>query len=123
MPYSSTSTCAPLHAALYFSRYGPRLSSIPLGFCKTQPLLDQLVGVGSPHGAILRVRQRLSALLAQPLAKSLRVALQQMVAYVAKDVLRTADDIGAPTSDAEGNTFGAIVVSDRNSSYNHLPNQ
>ena len=159
-PCCSTSTCATLPADVETSHYGPRLSSLvgllgsafPLSFSKTQVLLDQLLGVEISRGAIAKVRQRLSAALAQPMAEALEAARQQPVAYV--------DETGAPTGNADGNnptgkrgwqwvmvtavvtvfiqglsrstaaaiellgsTFGGIVVSDRFSAYNHLPTQ
>ena len=157
-PCCSTSTCAPLPADVEASPYGPRLSALvgllgsafPLSFSKTQALLDQLLGVEMSRGAIARVRQRLSAALAAPMAQALEAARQQPVAYV--------DETGAPTGNADGanptgkrgwqwvmvtavvtvfiqglsrssaaaiellgTTFGGIVVSDRFSAYNHLP--
>ena len=153
-PCCSTSTCATLPADVEASPFGPRLSALvgllgsffPLSFSKTQALLDQLLGVEISRGAIARVRQRLSAALAEPMAQALRAARQQPVAYV--------DETGAPTGNADGNNptgkrgwqwvmvtvfiqglsrstaaaiellggaFGGIVVSDRFSAYNHLP--
>ena len=149
-PCCSTSTCATLPANVEASHYGPRLSALvgllgsafPLSFSKTQTLLQQLVGVELSRGAIARVRQRLSAALAEPMAQALEAARQQPVAYV--------DETGAPTGNAVdavfreavgnnptgkrgwqwvmvtaiellGNAFGGIVVSDRFSAYNHLP--
>ena len=157
-PCCSTSTCATLPADVEASHYGPRLSALvgllgsafPLSFSKTQALLQQLVGVEMSRGAIARVRQRLSAALAEPMAQALAAARQQPVAYV--------DETGAPTGNADGNNptgkrgwqwvmvtavvtvfvqglsrstaaaiellgnaFGGIVVSDRFSAYNHLP--
>jgi transposase len=157
-PCCSTSTCATLPADVEASHYGPRLSALvgllgsafPLSFSKTQTLLQQLVGVEMSRGAIARVRQRLSAALAEPMAQALEAARQQPVAYV--------DETGAPTGNADGNNptgkrgwqwvmvtplvtvflqglsrstaaaiellgsaFGGIVVSDRFSAYNHLP--
>jgi transposase len=131
---------------------GPLGSAFPLSFSKTQALLDQLLGVEISRGAIAKVRQRLSAELAQPMAEALDAARQQPVAYV--------DETGAPTGNADGgnpagrrgwqwvmvtavvtvfiqglsrstaaaiellgNVFGGIVVSDRFSAYNHLPTQ
>jgi len=159
-PCCSTSTCATLPADVEASPFGPRLSALvgllgsffPLSFSKTQALLDQLLGVEISRGAIARVRQRLSAALAEPMAQALRAARQQPVAYV--------DETGAPTGNADGNNptgkrgwqwvmvtaavtvfiqglsrstaaaiellggaFGGIVVSDRFSAYNHLPTQ
>ena len=159
-PCCSTSTCATLPADVEASPYGPRLSSLvgllgsvfPLSFSKTQALLDQLLGVEISRGALAKVRQRLSAALAQPMQEALAFARQQPVAYV--------DETGAPTGNADGNnptgkrgwqwvmvtavvtvfiqglsrstaaaiellgsTFGGIVVSDRFSAYNHLPTQ
>ena len=159
-PCCSTSTCATLPADVEASHYGPRLSALvgllgsafPLSFSKTQALLQQLVGVEMSRGAIARVRQRLSAALAEPMAQALAAARQQPVAYV--------DETGAPTGNADGNNptgkrgwqwvmvtavvtvfiqglsrstaaaiellgnaFDGIVVSDRFSSYNHLPTQ
>ncbi|QPN69124.1 IS66 family transposase [Synechococcus sp. CBW1108] len=121
-----------------------------LSFSKTQALLDQLLGVEISRGAIARIRHRLSAALAEPMAQALRAARQLPVAYV--------DETGAPTGNADGNNptgkrgwqwvmvtavvtvfiqglsrsttaaiellgnaFGGIVVSDRFSAYNHLP--
>jgi transposase len=157
-PCCSTSTCATLPAEVEGSHYGPRLSALvgllgsafPLSFSKTQALLQQLVGVEMSRGAIARVRQRLSAALAEPMDQALAAARQQPVAYV--------DETGAPTGNADGNNpngkrgwqwvmvtavvtvfiqglsrstaaaiellgsaFGGIVVSDRFSAYNHLP--
>ena len=159
-PCCSTSTCATLPAEVEGSHYGPRLSALvgllgsafPLSFSKTQALLQQLVGVEMSRGAIARVRQRLSAALAEPMDQALAAARQQPVAYV--------DETGAPTGNADGNNpngkrgwqwvmvtavvtvfiqglsrstaaaiellgsaFGGIVVSDRFSAYNHLPTQ
>ena len=159
-PCCSTSTCATLPADVEASPYGPRLSSLvgllgsvfPLSFSKTQALLDQLLAVEISRGAIAKVRQRLSAALAQPMQEALAFARQQPVAYV--------DETGAPTGNADGNnptgkrgwqwvmvtavvtvfiqglsrstaaaiellgsSFGGIVVSDRFSAYNHLPTQ
>ena len=159
-PCCSTSTCATLPADVEASPYGPRLSSLvgllgsvfPLSFSKPQALLDQLLGVEISRGALAKVRQRLSAALAQPMQEALAFARQQPVAYV--------DETGAPTGNADGNnptgkrgwqwvmvtavvtvfiqglsrstaaaiellgsTFGGIVVSDRFSAYNHLPTQ
>ena len=159
-PCCSTSTCATLPADVEASPYGPRLSALvgllgsvfPLSFSKTQALLDQLLGVEISRGAIAKVRERLSAVLAEPMAQALEAARQQPVAYV--------DETGAPTGNADGNnpsgkrgwqwvmvtaavtvflqglsrstaaaiellgsTFGGIVVSDRFSAYNHLPIQ
>ena len=157
-PCCSTSTCATLPADVEASPYGPRLSALvgllgsafPLSFSKTQALLDQLLGVEMSRGAIAKVRERLSAALAEPMAQALRAAREQPVAYV--------DETGAPTGNADGNNptgkrgwqwvmvtavvtvfiqglsrstaaaiellgsaFGGIVVSDRFSAYNHLP--
>ncbi len=159
-PCCSTSTCATLPADVEASHYGPRLSALvgllgsafPLSFSKTQALLQQLVGVKMSRGAIARVRQRLSAALAEPMAQALAAARQQPVAYV--------DETGAPTGNADGNNptgkrgwqwvmvtavvtvfiqglsrstaaaiellgnaFDGIVVSDRFSTCNHLPTQ
>ena len=159
-PCCSISTCATLPADVEASPYGPRFSALvgllgsvfPLSFSKTQALLDQLLGVEISRGAIARVRQRLSAALAEPMAQALDAARQQPVAYV--------DETGAPTGNADGNnpsgkrgwqwvmvtplvtvfqqglsrsaaaasellghSFGGIVVSDRFSAYNHLPTQ
>jgi transposase len=156
----STSTCATVPADVEVSHYGPRLSALvgllgsafPLSFSKTQALLQHLLGVEMSCGAIARVRQRLSALLEQPMQEALAFARQQSVAYV--------DETGAPTGNADGgnpeskrgwqwvmvtaavtvfiqglsrstaaaiellgSTFGGIVVSDRFSAYNHLPTQ
>ena len=101
-PCCSTSTCAPLPANVEASLYGPRLSALvgllgsafPLSFSKTQALLDQLLGIEISRGAIARVRQRLSAALAQPMAEALDAARQQPVAYF--------DETGAPTGNADG---------------------
>jgi transposase len=157
-PCCSTSTCATLPVDVEASHYGPRLSALvgllgsafPLSFSKTQALLDQLLGVEMSRGAIAKVRKRLSAVLAEPMAQALEAARQQPVAYV--------DETGAPTGNADGNnpsgkrgwqwvmvtdavtvfiqglsratataiellgnSFGGIVVSDRFSAYNHLP--
>jgi transposase len=159
-PCCSTSTCASLPMDVEPNRYGPRLSALvgllgsafPLSFSKTQALLNQLLGVEISRGAIARVRQRLSAALAQPMAEALQAARQQPVAYV--------DETGAPTGNADGcnpngkrgwqwvmvtpvvtvflqglsrsaaaaiellgSAFDGIVVSDRFSAYNHLPTQ
>ena len=159
-PCCSTSTCATLPADVEASHYGPRLSALvgllgsafPLSVSKTQALLDQLLGIEMSRGAIARVRERLSAVLAEPMAQALDAARQQPVAYV--------DETGAPTGNADGNnptgkrgwqwvmvtavvtvfiqglsrstaaaiellgsSFGGIVVSDRFSAYNHLPTQ
>ncbi|MDM7938095.1 MAG: IS66 family transposase [Cyanobium sp. CZS 48M] len=159
-PCCSTSTCATLPADVEASHYGPRLSALvgllgsafPLSFSKTQALLDQLLGVEISCGAIATIRQRLSAVLEQPMQEALAFARQQPVAYV--------DETGAPTGNADGcnpdrkrgwqwvmvtavvtvfiqglsrstaaaiellgNAFGGIVVSDRFSAYNHLPTQ
>jgi len=159
-PCCSTSTCATLPADVEASHYGPRLSALvgllgsafPLSFSKTQALLDQLLGVEISRGAIATIRQRLSAVLEQPMQEALAFARQQPVAYV--------DETGAPTGNADGcnpdrkrgwqwvmvtaavtvfiqglsrstaaaiellgNAFGGIVVSDRFSAYNHLPTQ
>jgi len=159
-PCCSTSTCATLPADVEASHYGPRLSALvgllgsafPLSFSKTQALLDQLLGVEMSRGAIAKIRERLSAVLAEPMAQALEAARQQPVAYV--------DETGAPTGNADGNNptgkrgwqwvmvtavvtvfiqglsrstaaaiellgsaFGGIVVSDRFSAYNHLPTQ
>jgi transposase len=102
-PCCSTSTCATLPAEVEGSHYGPRLSALvgllgsafPLSFSKTQALLQQLVGVEMSRGAIARVRQRLSAALAEPMDQALAAARQQPVAYV--------DETGAPTGNADGN--------------------
>ena len=72
------------------SHYGPRLSALvgllgsafPLSFSKTQALLQQLLGVEMSCRAIARVRHRLSAALAEPMAQALAAARQQSVAYV-----------------------------------------
>jgi transposase len=157
-PCCSTRTCAPLPADVEPSPYGPRLSALvgllgsafPLSFSKTQALLHQLLGVEMSRGAIATIRQRLSAVLAQPMAQALEIARRQPVAYV--------DETGAPTGNADGgnptgkrgwqwvmvtpvvtvfvqglsrsaaaaiellgSSFGGIVVSDRFSAYNHLP--
>ena len=69
-------------------------SAVPLSFSKTQALLDQLLGVEISRGAIARIRQRLSAALAEPMAQALRAARQQPVAYV--------DETDAPTGNANG---------------------
>ncbi len=102
-PCCSTSTCATLPAAVEASPYGPRLSSLvgllgsvfPLSFSKTQALLHQLLGVAISRGALAKIRQRLSAALAQPMQEALAFARQQPVAYV--------DETGAPTGNADGN--------------------
>ena len=159
-PCCSTSTCATLPADVEASHYGPRLSALvgllgsafPLSFSKTQALLDQLLGVEISRCAIATIRQRLSAVLEQPMQEALAFARQQPVAYV--------DETGAPTGNADGcnpdrkrgwqwvmvtavvtvfiqglsrstaaaiellgNAFGGIVVSDRFSAYSHLPTQ
>jgi transposase len=110
-PRCSTSTCAERPADVEPSRYGPRLSALvgllgsafPLGFSKTQALLDQLMGVEYScaedfvysRGAIAAIRQRLSAVLEQSMAEALQAARQQPVAYV--------EETGAPTVNADGN--------------------
>jgi transposase len=159
-PCCSTSTCAPLPADVQASPYGPRLSALvgllgsafPLSFSKTQALLDQLLGVQISRGAMVTIRERISATLEQPMQEAIAFARQQPVAYV--------DETGAPTGNADGgnptgkrgwqwvmvtamvtvliqglsrstasafellgDTFGGIVMSDRFSAYNHLPIQ
>ncbi len=99
-PCCSTSTRATLPADVEASPYGPRLSvlvgllgsAFPLTISKTQALLQQLLGVEISRGAIARVRERLSAVLAEPMAQALEAARQQPVAYV--------DETGAPTGNA-----------------------
>ena len=125
-------------------------SAFPLSLSKTQALLDQLLGVEISRGEIAMIRQRISEVLAKPMAEALDAARQQPVAYV--------DETGAPTGNADGcnpdrkrgwqwvmvtavvtvfvqglsrstaatiellgNAFGGIVVSDRFSTCNHLP--
>jgi transposase len=159
-PCCSTSTCAPLPADVQASPYGPRLSALvgllgsafPLSLSKTQALLDQLLGVQISRGAMVTIRERISATLEQPMQEAIAFARQQPVAYV--------DETGAPTGNADGgnptgkrgwqwvmvtamvtvliqglrrstaaalellgDAFGGIVVSDRFSAYNHLPIQ
>jgi transposase len=102
-PCCSTNTIATLPADVEASPYGPRLSALvgllgspfPLSFSKTQSLLDQLLGVEMSRGAIAKVRERLSAVLAKPMAQALEAGRQQTVAYV--------DETGAPTGNADGN--------------------
>jgi len=72
----------------------PPINLIDTGH-KTQALLDQLLGVEMSRGAIAKVRKRLSAVLAEPMAQVLEAARQQPVAYV--------DETGAPTGSADGN--------------------
>jgi len=95
----STSTCAPLPAAVEVRHFGPRLSSLvglllgsafPLSFSKTQALLQYLLGVGMSRGEIATIRLRLSAALAEPMAQALEAARQQPVAYVVVAVFREA---------------------------------
>jgi transposase len=159
-PCCSTSTCATLPPDGEASHYGPRLSALvgllgsafPLSFSKTQALLDQLLGIEISRGAIATIRQRLSAVLTQPMQEALDCARQQPLAYV--------DETGAPTGNADGNNptgkrgwlwvmvtpvvtvflqglsrsataatellgeaFSGRVVSDRFSAYNHLPSK
>ena len=57
-------------------------SAFPLSFSKTQALLDQLLGVEMSRGAIAKVRKRLSAVLAEPMAQALEAARQQPVAWL-----------------------------------------
>lgn len=76
-------------------------SAFPLSFSKTQALLQQLVGVEMSRGAIARVRQRLSAALAEPMDQALAAARQQPVAYV--------DETGAPTGNAVDEVLCAAV--------------
>jgi len=102
-PCCSRRTCAMLPADVEASHYGPRLSGLvgllgsafPLSFSKTQALLDQLLGVAISRGAIAKIRERLSAVLAEPMAQALAAARQQPVACV--------DETGAPTGNADGN--------------------
>jgi transposase len=113
-PCCSTSTCASLPAAVEASHYGPRLSALvsllgsafPLSFSKTQALLDQLVGVEISRGAIATIRQRLSAVLEQPMQEALDCARQQPVAYV--------DETGAPTGNAVDAVFREAVGNNPN---------
>ena len=77
-------------------------SAFPLSFSKSQALLDQLLGVEISRGAIARIRQRLSAALAQPKAEALDAARQQPATYVEDEVLRVAVETGAPTGNADG---------------------
>lgn len=101
-PCCSTSSCAHLPAALEPSRYGARLSALlallstvyPLSFCKTQALLDQVLGVEISRSAIATNRERLIAALEQSVDETLTYARQQPVAYV--------DETGAPTGHADG---------------------
>ncbi|MBD2550676.1 IS66 family transposase zinc-finger binding domain-containing protein [Microcystis elabens FACHB-917] len=73
-PCCSTSTCAPLPAAVDVSRYGPRLSSLialmgaafPLSISRSQALLQQVLGVMLSRASIVRSLQRVSAALEQP---------------------------------------------------------
>ncbi|MFM7267617.1 MAG: IS66 family transposase [Cyanobium sp.] len=110
-PCCSTRTCAPLPADVEPSHYGPRLSALvgllssafPLSVSKIQALLDPLLGIEISRGAIARIRQRLSNVLAQPMAEVLQAARQQPVAYVVDEVLRAAVETGAPTGNADGN--------------------
>jgi hypothetical protein len=89
-PCCSTSTCAPLPADVQASPYGPRLSALvgllgsdfPLSFSKTQALLDQLLGVQISRGAMVTIRERISATLEQPMQEAIAFARQQPVAYV-----------------------------------------
>ena len=127
-------------------------SAFPLSFSKTQALLQQLVGVEMSCGAIARVRQRLSSALAEPMAEALDAARRQPVAYVDETGAPTGNADGnnptgkrgwqwvmvtavvtvfvqglsrstAAAIELLGSAFGGIVVSDRFSSYNHLPTQ
>jgi transposase len=108
-PCCSTSTCATLPADVETSPYGPRLSALvgllgsafPLSFSKTQALLDQLLGVEMSRGAIAKIRERLSAVLAEPMAQALEAARAQPVAYV--------DETGAPTGNAVDAVFREAV--------------
>ena len=110
-PCCSTSTCATLPADVEASHYGPRLSALvgllgsafPLSFSKTQTLLQQLVGVELSRGAIARVRQRLSAALAEPMAQALEAARQQPVAYVDETGATTGNAVDAVFREAVGN--------------------
>jgi transposase len=114
-PCCSTSTCATLPADVEASPYGPRLSALvgllgsafPLSFSKTQALLDQLLGVEMSRGAIAKIRERLSAVLAEPMAQALEAARQQPVAYV--------DETGAPTGNAVDEVLRAAVGNNPNS--------
>ena len=109
-PCCSTSTCVTLPADVHASPYGARLSALvgllgsafPLSVSKTQALLDRLLGVEISRGAIARVRQRLSAAIAQPKAEALDAARRQPVAYVVDEVLRAAVETGVPTVNADG---------------------
>jgi transposase len=127
-------------------------SAFPLSISKTQALLQQLVGVTISRGAIAAIRKRLSAALAQPMTEALQVARQQPVVYMDETGAPTGNaDGGNPTGkrgwqwvmvtplvtvflqglsrsaaaamELLGHGFGGIVVSDRFSAYNHLPNQ
>ncbi len=127
-------------------------SAFPLSVSKTQALLQQLVGVTISRGAIAAIRKRLSAALAQPMTEALQVARQQPVVYMDETGAPTGNaDGGNPTGkrgwqwvmvtplvtvflqglsrsaaaamELLGHGFGGIVVSDRFSAYNHLPNQ
>jgi transposase len=127
-------------------------SAFPLSVSKTQALLQQLVGVQISRGAIAAIRERLSAALAQPMTEALQVARQQPVVYMDETGAPTGNaDGGNPTGkrgwqwvmvtplvtvflqglsrsaaaamELLGHGFGGIVVSDRFSAYNHLPNQ
>jgi len=101
-PCCSTSTRAPLPAAVEPSHYGPRLSALvgllgsafPWSFSKTQALLDQLLGVEISRGAIATIRERISATLEKPMQEALALARQQPVVYV--------DETDAPTGNADG---------------------
>jgi len=52
---------------------------------------------------IAMIRQRISAVLAKPMAQALEAARQQPVAFVVDEDLRAAVETGAPTGNADGN--------------------
>ncbi|MBD2548327.1 IS66 family transposase [Microcystis elabens FACHB-917] len=104
-PCCSTSTCAPLPAAVDVSRYGPRLSSLiallgaafPLSISRSQALLQQVLGVTLSRASIVRSLQRVSSALEQPTTAAHRALRQQPVVDV--------DETGAPT----GNTVDEVL--------------
>jgi len=104
------------------------------------------------RGSIAQVRQRLSSAYAEPMAEALDAARQQPVAYLDEIGAPTGNaDVNNPTGkrtlqwvmvtpvvtvfvqglsrstaaaiELLGNAFGGIVVSDRFSTWNHLPIQ
>jgi len=89
-PRCGTSTCAELPPGVETSGYGLRLSglvgmlgaSYPLSIRKVQTLLDQLLGVRMSTGALLKIRQRISDVLADPVAEALAVARSQPVVHM-----------------------------------------